>query len=133
MKDRAWAIALVGGIIALALSQPLFLVLVWWLRIPSSVVHTANDFGGIMGSVFTAGGLIVAIISVYALVNIEATSQRAVQPLLDKVPGQVSQRIRGFGEAYGHYLTAQSLIPAREYNTVDRGDAVCLEHCAALW
>ena len=118
MKDRAWLLVLCG-IVALALSQPLFLLLVWLLHIPASAVQTANDFGGIMGAVFTAGGLIVAIISVYALINVEATSRRAVQPLLDNVPREIDLRIRRFGEAYGHYLAAQALVPERGYNTVD--------------
>lgn len=116
-----WRPAIIG-IIALALSQPLFLLLVWSLRIPSVAVQNTNELGGIMAAIFTAGGLIVAIVSIYTMANIQAVSRRAVQPLLQEIPAQISASIQRFSTAYSIYLGAQSLIPERGYKTFDYSD-----------
>jgi|HubBroStandDraft_6_1064221.scaffolds.fasta_scaffold187674_2 hypothetical protein len=102
------------GLAFVALSQPIFLLLVWLFRIPSDVVKTTNDFGGIVGAVFTAGGLIVAIVSVFTLLSVQQVVKDAIKPVADSIPKSVDERIGVFLEAYGYFLNAQRITSLEE-------------------
>jgi hypothetical protein len=111
-----WWVVLVA-IIALALSQPLFLLLIWHFNIAPRQAMAANDLGALMGAIFTAGGLIVAIVSVYTMANLERVSREAVEPLFKEIPRQIDQKIRTFSESYGYYLRAQQAARAPGYSS----------------
>lgn len=98
------------GIIAVALSQPLMLLLVWHFHIAPNQVMGTVDLGAIMGAVFTAGGLIVAIVSVYTMVNVETVTKNAIDAVLAQLPKQIDARIRHFLEAFEKYQQAQNLV-----------------------
>lgn len=96
------------GLIALGLSQPLLLLLLWTLHINPNLTTSATDLGAIMGAIFTAGGLVVAIVSIYTMASIDKVTRQAIEPLLTAIPNQIDTRIRCFLEAYGFYTRAQA-------------------------
>lgn len=106
--SRASWTAVVIGLVAVALSQPSFLLLMWHFNIAPAIFTGANDLAAIMGAIFTSGGLVIALISIYTMANVEAVSQRAVEPLFAQIPQEVDARIRRFLEAYGHFTQAKS-------------------------
>lgn len=105
------------GLVVLGLSQPLFLLLLWKFRINPGLTTSATDLGAIMGAIFTAGGLVVAIVSIYTMASIEKATSAAVEPLLAGIPQQIDARIRRFLEAYGFYTRAQSVANLSGYPT----------------
>jgi hypothetical protein len=105
---RPWALVAIG-LITLGLSQPLFLLFLWKLHIDPGLATSATDLGAIMGAIFTAGGLVVAIVSIYTMASIDKVTRQAVEPLLTVIPEQIDARIRRFLEAYGVYTRAQAV------------------------
>lgn len=103
---------LVAIAIALALSQPLFLLVIWYFKIDKGTIKDANELGSIMGAIFTAGGLIIAIVSIYTMASIESVAQRAVAPLFDQIPREIDARIRRFLEGFGYFTRAQGIVPS---------------------
>src|SRR5665213_3849342 len=110
---RPWVLVAIG-LIALVLSQPLFLLLLWKFHINPGLTTSATDLGAIMGAIFTAGGLVVAIVSIYTMASIDKVTRQAIDPLLTAIPDQIDARIRRFLEAYGFYARAQAAGSGRE-------------------
>ena len=108
---RSWVLVAIG-LVMLGLSQPLLLLVMWKLNIDPKLAMSATDLGAIMGAIFTAGGLIVAIVSVYTMASIEKVTQQAVEPVLAAIPDQIDSRIRRFLEAYGIHARAQDAANA---------------------
>lgn len=107
----SWVVIAVG-LLALGVSQPLLLLLAWRLNIAPTFAMTAMDLGAIMGAIFTAGGLIVAIVSVYTMASIDKATRQAVEPVLATIPVAIDSRIRRYLEAYGMYTRAQDAATA---------------------
>ncbi|MGZ3529735.1 MAG: hypothetical protein ACXVAO_18915 [Vulcanimicrobiaceae bacterium] len=89
------------------------------------------DLGATMGAIFTAGGLVVAIVSTYTMANVQSVARRSVRPLLDAVPEQIGTRIRRFLEAYGYYTTARDIVQHSFYGELDLVE-LWLEKAVAL-
>jgi hypothetical protein len=120
---RPWVLVAIG-LVALGLSQPLFLLVLWKFHINPGLTTSATDLGAIMGAIFTAGGLVVAIVSIYTMASIDKVTRQAVEPLLTAIPEQIDARIRRFLEAYGFYTRAQEVagrggFPAEALQSVD--------------
>lgn len=85
-------------------------------------MSTANELAPILGTVFTAGGLIVALVSIYSLVNIESVTKRTVE---ERVPQQIDARIRSFLAAYGDLVRAEDLLRDKDFTRLsDAEDSV---------
>lgn len=107
-STRPWVIVAIG-LIAIGLAQPVFLIILWKFQINPGLSTSATDLGAIMGAIFTAGGLVVAIVSIYTMASIDKVTRQAVEPLLVAIPEQIDARIRRFLEAYGFYTRAQAV------------------------
>jgi hypothetical protein len=100
----------------IALTQPIYLLVAWYFKIEPSVMTTANELSPILGSVFTAGGLIIALVSIYTMANVEAVANRTVERRLEPVPAQIKTSIRNYLEAYGYFTEAQDLLRDNDFN-----------------
>lgn len=101
----------------LVLLQPLLLLLAAHYKIMSSF-QSASELASVMGAVFTAGGLIVALVSLYTLANVEKVVRDGVKGAMEDVPKQLDERIRTFLEAYTPFLKAQDLWAADRFRAL---------------
>jgi len=104
---RPWVLVIIG-LVLLGLSQPLLLLTLWSLHIDPRLTTSATDLGAIMGAIFTAGGLVVALVSIYTMASIDKVTREAIEPVLAAIPDEIDSRTRRFLEAYGFYTRAQA-------------------------
>jgi hypothetical protein len=99
---------LVVTLVVLVLLQPALLLLAAHYGVISSF-NSEAELASIMGAIFTAGGLIVALVSLYTLWNVNQVVENAVDASMAAVPRQVDERIRTFLDAYSSFREAQDM------------------------
>lgn len=102
----------------LAIAQPVFLLLAWKFNIAPTQITTATDLASIMGAIFAAGGLVVALVSIYTMANVQSVAQNAVEPLLADIPKQIESRIERALDAYTCFTQAKERQKDR-FSTLD--------------
>jgi hypothetical protein len=131
-RGHWWLVAL--GLLLVAASQPLFLLLANHLAVSESTITAANDLAAIMGAVFTAGGLVIALVSIFTMLNIDRVARDATAPLIEDIPKQIELRMQSYLKAYGMFLEAKGLAE-REALLTQRQLAIVdglVENAAAL-
>ncbi len=115
--DNFWK--LFGAFILFIVFQPLALWLIATLHVAGGGLATSAALASIMGATFTAGGLVVAIVALYTLVNAQNIVKDSVQKALVDVHKEVNLRISTFLEAYTPFRQAQDLWGASSFRAID--------------
>jgi hypothetical protein len=98
----------VAALALLVLVQPALVVFSSKFNI-APAFSTAAELASVMGSIFTAGGLIVALVSFYSLANVDKAVSEGVASAVAAIPRQLDERIRTFLDAYTSFREAQNL------------------------
>jgi hypothetical protein len=115
--QEAMKVSLAASIALLAafLVQPMTLLLASGLKISPSSFQSASELASIMGAIFTSGGLVVALLSLYTMANVDKASEDAVERKFHAVPERIDERIRTFMEAYFYLEEARRLWSQYKY------------------
>lgn len=100
-----WAVAI--ALVVFLLLQPVSLFIA--SHLDATHFNLAADLTSLMGAIFTAGGLIVALVSLYTLANVDKAARKAVSDAVAKVTPRIDERIQIFLEAYSEFRSAQDL------------------------
>jgi tetratricopeptide (TPR) repeat protein len=97
---RFWLPAVAVLIGAVVLIPVLWVLLAHWLGLSLSAAGTTSSLlaivGGVMGAIFTVGGLVIALVSVYTQLSIENRIRRSFEALLP----ELDERAQAHIEAY---------------------------------
>ncbi len=107
----------VAALALLVLMQPVLLLIAAHYGIASSF-QTAGELASLMGAIFTAGGLIVALVSLYTLANVDRVVRDGVKAALESIPQQLDERIRSFLDAYTSFREAQDLWGQSQFSAL---------------
>ncbi len=111
---RGWTtfgqIAAGFGILGAVEALWIFLAHVW--NVPASATGL---LGGIMGAIFTAGGIVVAMVSLYTLSTVARTARSAVREELRHSWDKFDQRMQEHIHAYDRFAQAKLLRMAFPY------------------
>ena len=103
---RGWTtlgqIAAGFGILGAVEALWIFLAHVW--NVPASATGL---LGGIMGAVFTAGGIVVAMVSLYSLSSVARTAREAVREAVAEEEAQLDARVQRHITAYDLFAEAK--------------------------
>ena len=113
----SWVV--VAALAILVVLQPALLFIAAHFRITSSFQSSA-ELASVMGAIFTAGGLIVALVSLYSLANVDKIVQDGVAVALKSIPHEVDERIRTFLDAYTPFREAQFLWTNYRFKALGR-------------
>lgn len=105
-----WQIAAGFGILGAVEALWIFLAHVW--NVPASATAL---LGGIMGAIFTAGGIVVAMVSLYSLSSVARTARSEVREGLRRSLDKFDQRMQEHIHAYDRFAQAKLLRMAFPY------------------
>ena len=111
---RGWTTfgQMVAGFCILGAVEALWIFLAHWLNVPASATAL---LGGIMGAIFTAGGIVVAMVSLYTLSTVARTARSAVREELRRSWDKFDQRMQEHIHAYDRFAQAKLLRMAFPY------------------
>ncbi|MGA8475092.1 MAG: hypothetical protein WB681_08500 [Candidatus Cybelea sp.] len=101
-----WAIGI--ALVAFVLLQPVLILIAVHYHVAPSF-QTAGELASIMGAIFTASGLIVALVALYTQANIEKVAKAAVTSAVNKTTAKINERIQTFLDAYSAFTSAKAL------------------------
>jgi hypothetical protein len=101
-----WAVGI--ALVAFVLLQPILILIAVHYHIAPSF-QTAGELASIMGAIFTASGLIVALVALYTQANIEKVAKGAVTSAVNKTTAKINERIQTFLDAYSAFTSAKTL------------------------
>lgn len=104
----------------------LLLFSIWAVPMRGFVLPSATDtflatLGSIMGAIFAAGGLLLAIAALITLVTVESKARDAAKEVLQEVRGEMDADLTSALAAYDHLLLARNSI--NRNNLADLRDA----------
>jgi len=86
---------------------------VLWILLEAALhVQPTNllELGAIAGAIFTAGGLVVALVSLYSMANVQKIARGEVDRLLVVLRNQINDRVQTYLRAYDRYLQAIDVV-----------------------
>jgi len=119
----SWVV--VASLAALILLQPGLLLFAAHYHITSSF-QTEAELASVMGAIFTAGGLIVALLSLYTLANVDKVMRDGVRTALETIPQRLDERIRIFLDAYTSFREAQDLWSRYHFSALNEIEGLIL-------
>ncbi len=111
----SWLVA--AALAVLILLQPALLLFAAHYGI-ASAFQSAAELASVMGAIFTAGGLIVALVSLYTLSNVDKVVQDGVKGAVQAIPQRLDERIRTFLDAYTSFREAQDLWTQQRFQSL---------------
>ena len=97
-----WQVA--AGFCILGTVEALWIFLAHLWNVPSSA---AGLLGGIMGAIFTAGGIVVAMVSLYSLSSVARTAREAVREAVAQEEAHLDARVQRHITAYDLFAEAK--------------------------
>lgn len=87
-------------VLALLIVPPLWLALAHWTGVPLASGTNASDYlaviGGIMGAIFTVGGLVIGLVSVLTQLSIESRIRKGFARLLPELDERARKQIEAY-------------------------------------
>ncbi|HET9342850.1 MAG TPA: hypothetical protein VFO25_08055 [Candidatus Eremiobacteraceae bacterium] len=108
VKNRDANLAVVAGAVTLALAV---LPMAWILleKVLGLEPPDVAELGAIAGAIFTAGGLVIAIVSIYSMINVQKIARNEVDRLLGTLSRQFGERLQTYLRAFDRFLAARSV------------------------
>jgi hypothetical protein len=105
------------ALVAFVLLQPVLILIAVHYQIAPSF-RTAGELASLMGAIFTASGLIVALVALYTQANIEKVTREAVTSAVNETTAKINERIQTFLDAYSAFTSAKELWRTHRYDAI---------------